>query len=347
MSLSLLELAHLTGGEIRGDDTIILTGIAAPNKAIMGEMCFITDPKRIPELADSKASVAVLPEKLANHFKGTILLHENPYYVYAKASQFFSPYPNALRKIHPSAMIDSSATLGNNLSIAANVVIGAEVVIGDHCVIGANTVIDDHCQLGEHCILRSHVVLHTGTQMGMNGRIHSGAIIGDDGFGFAPHNKKWERIEQLGSVWMGDNVDIGTNTTIDRAALGVTHIGHGVKIDNQVQIGHGVHIGDNTVIAACTAIAGGTLLGEGCKIGGACGISGHITLANRVTVMGMTRVIRSLKTEGEVYMSGTGISKVSVWRRNAIRFSQLNDMSRTLKDLQKRLIQLVNDKDKD
>ena len=342
-SLALLEIAQLTGARIHGDKAIILTGIAEPALAKEGELCFISDPKRVAELADSKASVAVLPEHLVDQFQGTVLVHSNPYYVYAKASQFFSAYPQAIRSIHPSAVIDPSATLGKNLSIAANVVIAANVRIADGCVIEPNTVIYDNCQLGENSLLRSHVVLHEGTRLGINVRIHSGAVIGDDGFGFAPNGDHWERIEQSGSVWIGDNVDIGAKTTIDRAALGQTHIGDGVKIDNQVHIAHGVKIGNNTVIAGCTGIAGGTTIGENCKIGAACGIGGHIQLANNVTVMGMTRVIRSLKTEGEAYMSGTGVSKASLWRRNAIRFSQLNTMSRAVKDLQKQLAKLIGE----
>lgn len=343
MSLALLDLARLTGAKIHGDDSILLTGIAEPNKAQSGEMCFISELKRASELAESKASVAVLPEQLVDQFTGTVLVHNNPYYVYAKASQFFSAYPPAIRTIHPSAVIDPSATLGENLSIAANVVIAANVNIAKGCVIEPNTVIYDNCQLGENCLLRSHVVLHEGTRLGNNVRIHSGAVIGDDGFGFAPNGESWERIEQSGSVWIGDDVDIGAKTTIDRAALGKTYIGNGVKIDNQVHIAHGVTIGDNTVIAGCTGVAGGTVIGESCKIGAACGIGGHIELAKNVTVMGMTRVIRSLKTEGEAYMSGTGVSKAGLWRRNAIRFSQLNDMSRTLKNLQKRLAKLTGE----
>ncbi len=344
MSVSLKELANKTKATIHGDAAMIIQGVASPDKAITGDLCFISDNKWLTSLDQCKASVVVLKPEFEGSFSGTVLLHENPYYVYAVVSQYFSPYPKVQRTLHPTAVIHETATIGEHVSIAANVVIEQDVTIANDCIIGAGTVIASNTTLGESCHLRANVTLHSHTNIGQRCIIHSGVVIGDDGFGFAPHNDKWERIEQMGNVRIGDDVEIGANSTIDRAAIDSTIISNGVKIDNLVQIGHNVKIGENSIIVACCGIGGSTTIGKNCKIGGAVGMAGHLEVADGVMITGMSQITSSLTKPGASYSSGTGTTETGLWRRNIVRFKQLNDMARTVKDLEKTIKKLTSNR---
>ena len=344
MSVTLKELAEKTNGIIKGDESCLIEGVSSPDKANKGDLCFITDPKWLAALEGCNASVVVLKDEHKDYFKGTVLVHENPYYVYAVVSQYFSPYPAVERSIHPSAVIHETTMIGNNVSIAANVVIEQNVTLADDCVIGAGSVIGSSSSLGVACQLRANVTLHANTQLGERCIIHSGVVVGDDGFGFAPDNDQWQRIEQMGNVVIGNDVEIGANSTIDRAAINSTVIHNGVKIDNLVQIGHNVIIGENTIIVACCGIGGSTVIGKNCKIGGAVGMAGHLEVADGVMITGMSQVTGSLVKPGASYSSGTGVSETGLWRRNIVRFKQLNEMAKTVKKLDKHMQQII-DKD--
>ena len=340
MTVTLKELAKKTEGIIKGDEACFIKGIASPNNAISGDLCFIADSKWLPQLKDCKASVVVLKPEHEGEFTGTVLLHDDPYYVYAVVSQYFSPYPKVDRSIHSTAIIHESAVIGDDVSIAANVVIEQNVKIADNCTIGAGCVISCGTTLGSSCNLRTNITLHAHTEIGERCIIHSGVVIGDDGFGFAPHGKQWERIEQMGNVCIGDDVEIGANTTVDRGAINATSIGDGVKIDNLVQIGHNVIIGENTVVVACCGIGGSTTIGKNCKIAGAVGMAGHLEVADDVIVTGMSQVTGSLLKSGASYSSGTGTSETAVWRKNVVRFKHLNELARTVKSLEKKIKEL-------
>ncbi len=343
MSMLLKELADRTGAIIQGDEACEITGISVPHEADEGDLCFISDTKKLPLLEGCNASVAVLKPEHTDRFSGNILIHADPYYVYAIASHYFSPYLEPIREIHPSAVIHQSACIGSNVSIGAHVVIEQSVTVADHCVIEAGCVLGPDVVIGESCHLRANTVIHSHTVLGKRCIIHSNVVIGDDGFGFAPHDGKWERIVQMGNVSLGDDVEIGSSTTIDRAALDTTVIGNGVKIDNQVQIGHNVRVGDHSVIVACSGIGGSTIIGKNCMIGGATGIAGHLEIADGVMVTGMSQVTRSLSKAGGSYSSGTGILESKIWRRNVVRFRKLNELALTVKDLEKQMKALTEE----
>jgi UDP-3-O-[3-hydroxymyristoyl] glucosamine N-acyltransferase len=264
------------------------------------------------------------------------LVSDNPYKSYAQASRWFDPAPVAVIGIHPSAVIDPSAKLGANISIGANVVIAAQASVGANSVIGAGCVIGANSQLGENCLLHPRVVIYHGVSIGNQVVIHSGAVIGSDGFGFAPSKEGWIKIYQNGGVRIGNNVEIGANTCIDRGAIENTVIADGVIIDNLVHIAHNVSIGEQSAIAACVGIAGSTTMGKRCTVAGMVGIADHLIIADDSHFTGMSTITRSIDKAG-VYSSGGILEDTRSWRRNAMRFHKLDDMHQRLKKLEKQL----------
>jgi UDP-3-O-[3-hydroxymyristoyl] glucosamine N-acyltransferase len=267
-------------------------------------------------------------------------LLDNPYLGYAKLSQEFAPTPD-FSGIDKSAKVHPTATIGSAVNLAAGTVIGPYVTLGDAVSIGPNSVVGAHSSIGKRTNISANVTLYHGVEVGAFCIIHSGAVIGADGFGFAKDGPDWVKIAQLGGVTIGDHVEVGAGTSIDRGALDNTIIGYGVKLDNQVQIAHNVELGDYTAIAGCTAIAGSTKLGKHCTIAGACGITGHLTLVDGVHVTAMSLVTHSISEPG-AYSSGTGLDKNQKWRRNATRFKQLDQMAKRLKQLELEMAQLQN-----
>lgn len=272
--------------------------------------------------------------KSVEHCPVNALVHPNPYLAYALASKLFDARPVAAPGVHPSAVIAEGVTLAEGVSIAANVVIESGSEIRSGAVIGASSVIGAGSIIGENTELRANVTVYHGVTIGRDCMIHSGVVIGSDGFGFAPKGPGWEKIAQIGGVIVGDRVEIGANTTIDRGALDDTIIGSDVILDNQIQIAHNVVVGDYTAIAACTGIAGSTRIGQHCIIGGGCGISGHLEITDHVHLTGMTMVTKSVSEPG-VYSSGTSFETNSQWRKNVARFRQLDELARRLRKLEK------------
>jgi UDP-3-O-[3-hydroxymyristoyl] glucosamine N-acyltransferase len=238
--------------------------------------------------------------------------------------------------IHSSATIDPDCQIHKTASVAAQCVVEAGAVIGAECHIGPGCVIGKDVKIAEHTRLLANVTIYHGSQIGKRVILHSGVVIGADGFGLANDDGRWVKVPQVGKVVLGDDVEVGANTTIDRGAIDDTVIGAGVKLDNLIQVGHNVHIGDHTAIAACTAVAGSTHIGKGCAIGGCVGIVGHLEIADNVTITGMSHVSQSIPEAG-VYSSGTPLEKNAQWHRNFIRLKQLDDMSRRLKKLEKQM----------
>jgi UDP-3-O-[3-hydroxymyristoyl] glucosamine N-acyltransferase len=264
-----------------------------------------------------------------------LLRVKNPYLAYAQVSVLFDKKPACTPGVHVSAVVDPSASIAVSACIGPNVVIEANVVVGDKTVIEAGSVIGDHTVIGKQCHIHRNVTVYHSVSMGDRVTIHSGAVIGADGFGFAPKpGGGWQKIHQLGSVSIGSDVDIGANTTIDRGALGDTVIADGVIIDNLVQIAHNVHIGKNTAIAGCVGIAGSASIGANCTLAGGVGLVGHITIADNVHITGMTMVTKSIQEAGS-YSAGTPMTTTAEWKRNAVRFSQLDGMAKRLSDLEK------------
>ena len=338
-SISLAEIAEKIGATLVAStasnvDQISVSGISSLGSASTEQVTFLANPSYRKQLATTQAAAVILHPDMQKECPVSALVMTNPYVGFAKLSQLFNNLPAQAAFIHPSATIASTASIAEDASIGANVVIGEYVEVGAGTRIGPNSVISDHCLIGEQCILHANVVMYHDVVVGNDCIFHSGCVLGADGFGFAPDAGEWVKITQLGGVRIGNQVEIGANTTIDRGALGNTQIGHGVKIDDQVMIAHNVVVGDHCAIAATSGIAGSTTLGKNCTIAGGVGIVGHIEITDGVHITGMTLVSKSIKEAG-VYSSGTAMMPANEWRKSATRFRQLDDMARRLKKLEK------------
>ncbi|MEX0962524.1 MAG: UDP-3-O-(3-hydroxymyristoyl)glucosamine N-acyltransferase [Pseudohongiellaceae bacterium] len=333
ISYTLTQLAELLDVNLVGDGQCLITGLATLQTAKSGQLSFLSNPSYADQLENSQASAILIEDKFLDSCPGNKLVTAKPYVAFAKATQLFDESPSQPAGIHASACIDASAVLGANASVAAHAVIAANAVLGDDVVVGAGCYIGNGAKLGSGCKLHSNVTLYHGVRLGKNVEIHSGAVIGADGFGFAFDGSRSIKIHQLGSVNIGDDVEIGAGTTIDRGALEDTEIGHGVKIDNQVQIAHNCKIGEHTIICGCVAIAGSVTIGKYCIMGGGSGAVGHITIADKVQVSAMSLVSQSIAEPG-MYSSGTIQAKTSQWKRNAIRFQQLDSIAKKLKEIE-------------
>lgn len=312
------------------DLSLELTGVADLAAASADKVAFIAQPKYLDALAQCQAGVVLVSSRFADKAREVanmpLIIVKDAYLAYACISGLFAKQPVAAG-IHPTAIIDTTAVIAEGVSIGAQAVIGAGVVIGQDSQIGAHCVIGDHSTLGERCVLYPQVNIADGVRIGNDVRIHSHASIGSEGFGFAPYVEngvRWQRIAQLGGVVIGDRVRIGSNTCIDRGAVGDTVISDDVIIDNLVQIAHNVQVGAGTAMAAKVGIAGSTTIGRGCIIGGSVGIGGHLHIADGVTLTGMTMVISDIKQAG-TYSSGTVAMPSANWRRAALKFRKMGD----------------------
>jgi len=335
--MSLKKIATLTNSIIKGNEQLIIKDVATLQDAIAGEISFVSNPKYKKLLDATQASAVILSPKLASEFKGNALVNDDPYLTFAKVVNLFYRRNVPQSNIHSSAVIAEGTIIGENVYIAANVVVDSGVTIGSNSSIGAGSIIGENTLIGSNALIHANVTIYKSIEIGVNSIIHSGAVIGSDGFGFAPQrDKSWYKILQIGNVVIGDDVEIGANTTIDRAALGSTIIGDGVKLDNQIQIAHNVQIGNLTIIAGSAGIAGSTTIGERCQIGGAVAISGHLNIADDVIITGRSMVMSSIKDPG-VYSSGIATDENRKWRRNAARFRHLDEMAKKLKQLESKL----------
>lgn len=335
-AFTLLELAAKLDAKILGDETVIVTSIATLKSAQSGQISFLSNPKYKDQIYTSKASIIIMSEADAVDFQGNALLLDNPYVGYAQLANLMDNTPKSAQGISTLASISPSATIGSNVSIGPNAVIEDDAVIGDDSVIGANCFIGQNAIIGKHCLLWAHVSIYHRVVVNDNCLIHSGVVIGADGFGFAPNNGQWFKIPQLGSVNIGSNTEIGSGTTIDRGALDDTIIGKGCIIDSQVHLGHNVILGNFSAIAGNSCVAGSTSIGNNCIIGGACGLNGHLTICDGVTITGMSMVIKNI-TESGVYSSGMPSQTNREWRKNGARYRQLDDIAKRLKAVEKRL----------
>ncbi|MDK9559000.1 UDP-3-O-(3-hydroxymyristoyl)glucosamine N-acyltransferase [Marinobacter sp. M216] len=335
-SFRLEEIAAALGAELRGDPDVHVTGLATLQAAKPGEISFLANPSYAKYLADTQASAVIMSPASAGNATTNVLLLDNPYLGYARLSHWFDPEPVSEAGIHPSAVVDASARVAGSASIGPNAVIEADVEIGEKVVVGAGSVIGARTRVGAGTVIRPRVTLAHDVVVGQRCHILSGAVVGSDGFGFANEKGVWQRIAQLGRVVLGDDVEVGANTTIDRGALDDTIIGDGVKLDNLIQIAHNVQIGDHSAMAAMVGIAGSTRIGRHCVFGGASGVAGHLEIADQVHLTGMTLVTGDIREPG-VYSSGTSADTNRKWRKNAVRFRQLDDLARRIKELEKKL----------
>lgn len=331
---SLGELAELLEVELRGDSSLRVDGLATLKSAVPGKLSFLSNPRYVNQLASCKASAVIIDSELASACQSAQLVSSSPYVTYARASQLFLKDESAAAGIHPSANVHPSAVLGEHVSIGSHVVVEANAEIGEGAVIGAGSYVGARSRIGKHSRLFPNVTVYHDVSIGERAVVHSSVVLGADGFGFAFDGRQAIKIAQLGGVQIGDDVEIGAGSTIDRGALDDTVIGSGVKIDNQVQIAHNCVIGEHTIICGCSAIAGSTTIGRYCTIGGAVGIIGHLQIADKVMISAMSLVSQSIAEPG-IYSSGTGLLESKEWKRNIVRFRQLDDMAKRLRELEK------------
>lgn len=329
------QLAAQLGAQLHGDGELTITGVASMQSAITGQITFLSDKKHRSELADCKATAVVMSEENLEYWHGAALIVKDPYLTYAKLVQLFDTTPLPAQGIAPSAVIAPDAVLGNNVAIGANAVIESGVVLGDGAIIGAGCFIGKNAAIGANTKLWANVSVYHNCIIGAHCLIQSGTVIGADGFGYANDRGKWVKIPQLGRVVIGDYVEIGASTTIDRGALDDTIIGNNVIIDNQCQIAHNDIIGDGTAVAGGVIMAGSLKIGRHCLIGGASVINGHMEICDQVTVTGMGMVMRPI-TEPGIYSSGIPLQENKVWRKTASLVLHIDEMNKRLKALEKK-----------
>ena len=329
------------------DTAVLVRGIGPLSSAGLSEISFIVSAKLKHEMLSTAACAVIMPEAIHEELRAEAapayarVICDQPYLLYALIARWFDAkrQPARLPGIHPSAVVDETAVISKSAVIGPNVVIGARTVIGDEVLVHANCVVGSDCVIGSHSVFYPGVTLYDHVQIGQRGIFHSGVVLGADGFGFAPNpmlaKGAWGKIAQLGGVRIGDDVEIGANTTVDRGALDDTVLGNGVKLDNQIMIGHNCQIGDHTAMAACVGVAGSTKMGARCIIGGAAMFSGHITLTDDVHVSGGTAITSDIDKPGRF----TGVLPAvphAQWQRNAGVMSQLAELRKRLRQLERK-----------
>lgn len=334
----LSDLAEKVGGTLKGNADIFVESIAPLERATSQQLTFISNPKFRPLLAQSQAGVLLVSEADLPYCADdqNVIVVKDPYVAYAILAQLMDTTPKPAADIAQSAVISASALLGKNVSIGANAVIEDGVVIGDDVCIGAGCFIGKNAKIGARTKLWANVSVYHNVEIGEDCLIQSSAVIGSDGFGYANERGKWIKIPQTGSVIIGNRVEIGACTCIDRGALDSTVIEDNVIIDNLCQIAHNVHIGTGTAVAGGVIMAGSLHVGRYCLIGGASVINGHMEICDGVTITGMGMVMRPI-TEPGVYSSGIPLQTNKEWRKTAALTLGINDMNKRLKALEKQI----------
>ncbi len=328
MTYTLGYLAEFSGAELIGDESAVVDGVDVLQSARVGKLTFLSSRDYVKYLPETKATVVILHRDHLAKCPTNALVCDNPYLAYARISHLFCKniYPAG---IHPTAVVDPSAKIAHSVHVGPHCIVGANVEMGDECqLLGNNTICAD-VVMGDRCI------------------VHPGAVVGSDGFGLANDDGVWVKIAQLGTVRIGNDVEIGANTTIDRGAIGDTIIEDGVKLDNMVQISHNVEIGAHSALAGCSGIAGSGKVGKRCILGGGAGVQGHLELGDDVVISGMTKVTRSLADSG-AYTGGVPAMPHREWQKNVARFKRLDELTKKVKLMQAQIMEITdNIADKD
>jgi len=343
MSYSLAEIVTRFGGELLDDDGIRVVGVAPIERAGPDEIAFVSQAKYLRDAASSGAGALILPPEGRDSSRCPRIVTANPYLYFAHVSALLNPVPLAAPGIHPAASIHPGARIAASATIGAGAVIGEGASIGERSIVGANSVIGEHVALGDDCLLYPNVTIYHHCLVGSRVILHGGCVIGSDGFGFANDKGCWVKIPQTGRAVLGDDVEVGACTTIDRGAMDDTIIEEGVKLDNLIQVAHNVRIGAHTAIAACTGIAGSAKIGKHCMIGGAAMIFGHIEIADGVRISTNTLITKSLTKPG-TYTSALPFSEHGEWLRNAAHLRNLDRLAGRIKELEKRISELEGKK---
>lgn len=333
-SFTLAEIAARLGGDVLGDSQTRIHQVASVANAESGDITFLANPKFKAQLASCKASAVILRADAAGDFAGARIVTANPYAYYARVATLLNPYQAGFSGIHPSAI--SESPIPASASLGPNVVIGKGVKLGENVVLGAGCFVGDGTSIGDGTVFHPRVTVYHDCVLGARCIVHSGAVIGSDGFGFAPDGQDWVKIPQIGRVRIGNDVEIGANTTIDRGAIDDTVVDDGCKLDNLVHIGHNCVIGQNSVLAGCVGVAGSTVFGEHCIVGGAGMISGHLNIAAGTTISGGSTLMKSIAKPG-VYTSVFPIDSHEEWLRNASHLRRLSKLADRISDLEKKI----------
>ncbi|MDF1655694.1 MAG: UDP-3-O-(3-hydroxymyristoyl)glucosamine N-acyltransferase [Coxiellaceae bacterium] len=331
----LKDIAEQLNVTLVGDGGCLIRAVAPLQSACQGDISFLADAKYRNQLKTTKASAVLLSEADASHCSTNSLIAKQPSVVMVELLHLLYPATKIAAGISDTAVVSEHATVDATATISAQAVIEAGAVIGANTVIGAGCYIGEQVKIGANTQLYPNITVLAQAHIGEHVIIHSGAVIGSDGFGNAlDANHQWIKVPQLGSVVIGNHVEIGANTTIDRGALGDTIIGKGVRLDNQIQIGHNVQIGDHTAVAGCVGIAGSAVIGKHCMIGGGSCIGGHLTIPDGTLFSGMSMVTKSVDEPG-IYSSGTSLMPNKVWRKSVARFKQLDSIVKRLTRLER------------
>ena len=320
---SLGELAVRFGLTLRGEPGLTVRSVATLSRANPGTLSFLANSRYRRQLECTRATAVILSAEDVAHCPVAALIGPNPYLAYARIAALLHPETAPEPGIHPSAVVAGGARVAASASIGPLSDMRTLFDHGERVLVGPGCIVQKGASVGADSALRSGVNLYPGVTLGMRCLLHAGAVVGADGFGFAPNSGTWEKVPQVGSVRVGDDVEIGANTTIDRGAIDDTVVENGVKLDNQIQVGHNVIIGAHTAIAACTGISGSTVIGQRCMIGGMVGFAGHLTIADDVVVTGCSLVSASIKKPGS-YSSGMPTVETRLWRRMVAHLRRLD-----------------------
>jgi UDP-3-O-[3-hydroxymyristoyl] glucosamine N-acyltransferase len=332
----LAEIVSSLGGELVGDPDTRVERVAALEHAGPGDLSFLSNPRFRRHLQGTRAAAVIVTSEERGATKVPRILSDNPYLYFARVAQLFNPEVRPAPGIHTSAVVEAGAAVPASAAVGAGCYVGKSVRLGERVVLGPGCVIGEGAQVGEDSILHSSVTIYPRCVVGKRAIVHAGVVIGADGFGMAPENGRWVKIPQTGRAVIGDDVEIGANTTVDRGTLDDTVIEDGVKLDNQIQIGHNVHVGAHTIMAACVGIAGSTRIGRHCAIGGGARIWGHIEIADRVNISATAEVMKSIERAG-TYTGVLPAAESREWAKMVAHLRGLDRLAGRVRELERQL----------
>ncbi len=333
--ISLHRIAGIVSGTLHGNGEYGINSIHSLECATEDSLAFFRDRKKKPLLEKTRAGAVLLAPAHQHWFSGNKIVVSDPCLAHAQISGLFKKYPPSQRPgVDHSSMVSAGAWIGGSVCIGPYSTVADGAKLGSRVILRNGVHVGEDVKIGDDTVIEDRVVIYPGCTIGARCCISAGVVIGASGFGYAPHQGKWQKIEQLGSVVIGDDVDIGANTTIDRGTLGNTRIGNGVKLDNQIQIAHNVMVGDDTIIAGCVGVAGSAVIGRRCRLGGRVGVLGHLEIADDVTVLSNSLVTRTIKSPGE-YASAIGVQPAGRWRKNAAIVRRLDKLVDKVRELGK------------
>jgi len=346
-SYTLKQLCQDLDVKIIGDSSCLIDGVCTIQQGLPGKITFLMNPLYQRYLSSTKASAVILSPENSKDCAANSLISRDPYYTWTQIAKYFDDRPQPSAGIHPTALIGENCTIDSSVSIGAYCVVGNNVTLDSNVILNPGCVVGDHSQIGEDSRLEANVTISHNIVIGKRVLIGSGTVIGSDGFGIAKHKGVWHKVPQLGKVIIGDDVEFGSNCSVDRGAIDDTFIGRGVRIDNLVQIAHNVKIGEHTAVAGCVGISGSTVIGSNCLIGGQAGFAGHISIADNVVITGATEVTKSIREPG-IYSSGVGGLVTNKERQKiTARVHRLDRLQQRVQTLEKLLAELIERKNND